>query len=160
MSLSTSPPASPPPAPTPVTAESARPTTTASSVPPTTRPVHEPVTTAADAASALSEAMAAWGRFAVTGDLGEVSPWFVEEGPQFRQFEQEAPRLAAAPIGEPPYAVVVDDLVVSEMDGSAEAVGRFVFVRTGEESQSFRWKVELRQLDGGWQVWTVMDSGQ
>lgn len=111
--------------------------------------------------AAVTGAMAAWGRFAVTGDLEEVSPWFAPDGPQYRQFEEEAEMLSSAPIGPPPYTVLVEDLHVEEWDGGARAEGGFVFVRTGEPSQSFHWVIELTRRGGRWQVWTVttIDSG-
>ncbi len=143
-------------------------TSPAGSYPSSSRPPPRPSTTSpvpssawADVRAAVTGAMAAWGRFAVTGDLEEVSSWFAPDGPQYRQFEEEAERLESAPIGPPPYTVLVEDLDVEEWDGGARAEGGFVFVRTGEPSQSFHWVIELTRRGGRWQVWTVttIDSG-
>src|SRR5690606_20382554 len=43
-----------------------------------------------DAVAVIRQGLAAWGRFAASGDLGEVEPWFAVEGPQYLQFIEEA----------------------------------------------------------------------
>jgi len=106
----------------------------------------------------VAAAMAAWGRFAVSGDLEEVGGWFAEGGPQYRQFEEEAEELISDPIGAPPYSVVVEDLLVERSEGEARVRGRFVFVRTGEASLSYTWVVILTRQSGRWVVWTVIDD--
>lgn len=107
---------------------------------------------------AVNAAMEAWGRFAVSGDLDEVSGWFAGDGPQYRQFEEEAEELASDQIGPPPYSVVVENLRVESSESEARAGGRFVFVRTGEASRSYTWVVVLTRRDGRWLVWTVVDD--
>lgn len=106
----------------------------------------------------VDAAMAAWGRFAVSGDLQELGGWFAVDGPQYRQFEGEAKQLASDPIGPPAYSVVVEDLRVERSEGEARAGGRFVFVRTGEASRSYSWVVVLTRGGGRWVVWTVLED--
>lgn len=110
-----------------------------------------------DPGRVLVEGMAAWGRFAVSGDLEVVAPWFSAHGPQWRQFESEAPGLAAEPLGDPPYTVLVDNPVVAGHDSDERVEARVTFVRTGEASQTFDWVILLRREGGDWKIWTVDD---
>lgn len=106
----------------------------------------------------VEEAMAAWGRFAVSGDLEEVEPFFVVDGPQYRQFVEEAAALAVAPPGPPPYRVLVETSNVVRDAAEAQVEAGVRFVRTGEPSQSFRWVVVLRIVGDDWKVWTVEEE--
>lgn len=101
--------------------------------------------------------LAAWGRFAVSGHLAELEPWFDPEGPQYGLLAAEAPELADAPLGAPAYSVVMSDPVVYSSVSETLVEGRVVFARTGEPSQSWRWRVVLRARDGSWRIWTVED---
>lgn len=105
--------------------------------------------------SVLHEGMSAWGRFAVSGDLETVEPWFSTRGPQWRQFEQEAPALAEQPLGEPPYSVVVEVGEMSGEDSLRRVEARVTWVRTGEPSQTYDWVVVMRRTQGDWRIWTV-----
>jgi hypothetical protein len=115
-----------------------------------------PVTGERDVLSVVEEAMAAWGRFAVSGDLDEVEPFFAVDGPQYRLFVEEAVALAVAPPGPPPYRVSVEtsDLVGDAAEARVEA--RVRFIRTGEPSQSFRWVIVVRRVGDDWKVWSVV----
>lgn len=111
-----------------------------------------------DARAVLSDGLAAWGRFAVTGDLDTVAPWFSSEGPQWERFVTEAPELTADPLGDPPYRVMVE---ASDMTGGAGEMrvdARVTFVRTGEPSQTFRWRIVLREQGDRWRIWTVEEA--
>lgn len=114
-----------------------------------------PVTGQGDVLSVVEEAMAAWGRFAVSGDLDEVEPFFAVDGPQYRLFVEESATLAAAPPGPPPYRVVVEIADVMRDAAETQVEARVRFVRTGEPSQSFRWIIVVRGVGGEWKVWTV-----
>ena len=153
-------PAAPPsemlPVSAPVTADEPEPSATASITPEsTTSASTDP---GLDALAVVEGGLAAWGRFAVTGDLSVLEPWFDLDGPQYRQLAAEAEKLAAGALGPPPYSVVMSDAVVVE-DGTDEVRmrGRVVFVRTGEASQSFDWEVVVRSTDGRFRIWTVND---
>ncbi|MFP3914154.1 MAG: hypothetical protein ACLFWM_04715 [Actinomycetota bacterium] len=106
----------------------------------------------------VREGMEAWGRFAVAGDLGEVAPWFSPEGPQWRQFQAEAPALSDHPLGDPPYTVTVADLVLSREDPRTRVEATVTFVRTGEPSQTFRWVVVLVGEGEDRAIWTVEEA--
>lgn len=110
----------------------------------------------ADPSSVIQEALSAWGRFAVTGDLAEVEPWFVIDGPQYRQFEDEA--AAAQRVGGDAYRVTFEQAESDPVDPN-RVRGRVVFVRSGEASQSFDWWIVLRDADGRSLVWTVEEAG-
>lgn len=105
-----------------------------------------------DVVAVIRQGLAAWGRFAASGDLGEVEPWFAVEGPQYLQFIEEAG--AAPAVGGPAYRVTFDPLEVDGADPD-RIRGRVVFVRTGEASQGFDWWIVLRRLDSRLQIWTV-----
>lgn len=110
----------------------------------------------ADLPSVIQEALSAWGRFAATGDLAEVEPWFAVEGPQYRRFEDEV--AAAERVGGPVYRVTFEPLS-NHPDDPNRIRGRVVFVRTGEPSQVFDWWIVLREGDGRLRVWTVEEAG-
>ncbi|HEX2154839.1 MAG TPA: hypothetical protein VHL52_12785 [Acidimicrobiia bacterium] len=111
-----------------------------------------------DPVQTVVEGLAAWGRFAVTGDLDQVEPWFWVDGPQYARFVQEAKDLAAQPVGGQAYTVTVEPADVSAAEEDAHVSGRIVFARTGEPSQSFSWVVVLRRGSGMWKIWTVDDQ--
>lgn len=110
----------------------------------------------AEVVTAVEEGLAAWGRFAVSGDLDVLEPWFDNEGPQYGLLAAEAARLAASPLGLPEYSVTMSAPQVGEVHhGEASVEGRVVFARTGEPSQSFWWSVLVRRSKVGWRIWTV-----
>lgn len=112
-----------------------------------------------DVLPVVEAGLAAWGRFAVTGDLSVLKPWFDVDGPQYRQLAAEAEELAAVALGPPPYSVVMSDaVVVEEAVAEVRVRGRVVFVRTGEPSQSFDWEVVVRGAAGQRRIWTVNDG--
>lgn len=98
----------------------------------------------------VEEGLSAWGRFATSGDLGEMTPWFHADGPQYARFVEEASDLLASPLGPPHYSVILTE---EETEGSV-VTGRVVFARTGEPSQSFRWRIVVRDR----QIWTVAEE--
>lgn len=105
----------------------------------------------------VDEGLAAWGRFAVSGDLGELEPWFDHDGPQYGRLASEAKELAAQPLGPPPYSVVMFDPVVEAVGDEVRVSGRVVFARTGEPSQSFDWRLIVRGPVHDRRIWTVED---
>jgi len=126
-------------------------------------PVPAPVTsepTAEEVMGAAAAAVEAWGRFATSGDLGEVDDHFVRDGPQYRQFEQEAgARQAAA--GGPPYrfTLLAPVLLDDQPEGDRIVRGELELTRDGEPAQRFRWDLRLRRgEDGAWRVWTVLEA--
>lgn len=148
------PPSEMPPVSLPATADEPEPSATASITPvSTTSASTDPVL---HALAVVEGGLAAWGRFAVTGDLSVLEPWFDLDGPQYRQLAAEAEELAAVALGPPPYSVVMSDaVVVEEAADEVRVRGRVVFARTGEASQSFDWEVVVRSTDGRFRIWTV-----
>lgn len=108
-----------------------------------------------DPLETVVEGMAAWGRFAVSGDLHDVGRWFAREGPQYARFVEEAEGLSAGPVGGVAYTVTVEGTDESVDGDRASVSARVVFIRTGEPSQSFHWMVYLRRESGVWKIWTV-----
>lgn len=133
-------------------------TTTTTSIPANPSPSSSLLPSAEDPLTVLSEGLAAWGRFAVSGDSNAVAPWFSRDGPQWGRFQLEVPELSADPLGDPPYRVLVEK---GDVSGDAEEMwveARVTFVRTGEPSQTFRWRIVLRREDDGWRIWTVEEA--
>lgn len=117
-----------------------------------------PTTTFDDPEAAIREALGGWGRFAVTGELKEVEPWFAGDGPQMARFREEAQMIAIDPPGQPPYRVTFEPIASSGDDEERRIHGEVVFVRTGEPSQHFGWVFVVRRIEGRWWVWTVENA--
>ncbi len=128
--------------------------------PPAAAPA-DPRDPAADQLIAVAEAaVEAWGRFAGTGDLAQVAPHFVADGPQYRQFAAEAATRQAA-AGGPPYVFVLREATVlpDEPAGDRIVRGTLELSRDGEPSQRYQWDLRLRRIaDGSWRIWTVLDT--
>jgi hypothetical protein len=110
------------------------------------------------------QALADWGRFGVSGDLGLVKSSFWPDGPQYKQLVRESPRLKQRPIGPPAYQFTLEDPVTVLQAGKDRLVrGVVKSTRQGLPSRSFRWDIYMRQdpsAGGRWRVWTVANSPQ
>jgi hypothetical protein len=103
-------------------------------------------------------ALADWGVFAVTNDLGQVKDTFWANGPQYKQLAREA-KARKKPIGPPPYTVTMSGVQVLKPRPDQRVLrGRVEMTRPGERPQTFNWDVVM-QLDraagGHWRLWTV-----
>jgi len=112
--------------------------------------LHDPV-------EATRAALAAWGEFAVTGDLSGVRLTFVVGGPQLGQLEQEAGRIHSTDAAG--YQVSLTDTSVEEAGGVATVTGTVVWARVGEADQLYRWAIELHEVEGAWRLFTVRTVG-
>lgn len=106
---------------------------------------------------AATNALTAWGAFAVSGDLSTVEPYFAADGLQMEQFRTEAPELAADPAGPPPYDFLLSDPSIVAMSDSAVVSVMIVMSRIGESDQIFDWDISLIRDGEEWLVWTVSD---
>jgi hypothetical protein len=108
---------------------------------------------------AARDALAAWGRFAVSGELDRLEGFFHPDGPQWRQLAAEAETLADEPPGPPRYKVTLRQPRIVERGRDRALVrGRVTFARRGETTQRYRWDlVMVPGGDGGWLLWTVVD---
>jgi hypothetical protein len=119
-----------------------------------------PTTTTADqrAIADGQRALADWGVFAVTNDLGQVKDTFWANGPQYKQLASEA-KARKKPIGPPPYTVTMSGVQVLKPRPDQRVLrGRVQMSRPGERPQTFNWDVvmQLDQAAGGqWRLWTV-----
>ncbi len=104
------------------------------------------------------QALAAWGEFAVTGDLTIVEEWFDADGPQYGVFAAEAANLASDPLGPPAYIFTMSDPEVLHV-GVGERImrGAVHITRAGEQPQQYGWDLHLRRSStrGRWMVWTA-----
>jgi hypothetical protein len=119
-----------------------------------------PATTTVDqrAIADGQRALADWGQFAVTNDLGQVKDTFWANGPQYKQLAREA-QARKKPIGPPPYTVTMSGVQVLKPRPNQRILrGRVEMTRPGERPQTFHWDVvmQLDQAAGGqWRLWTV-----
>jgi hypothetical protein len=107
------------------------------------------------------QALADWGRFAVTNDLGVVKDSFWTNGPQYKQLAEEAKSRDKA-LGPPPYNVSMTGVrVLSPRSDQRVLRGRVMFTRQGEEPQAYAWDVWMRRegaSGGRWRLWTVRET--
>jgi hypothetical protein len=110
------------------------------------------------------QALADWGEFAVSNDLGDVKESFWANGPQYKQLAKEAKARKGKPVGPPPYKMTMTGVQVISPSARADQRvlrGQVQMTRPGEEPQHFNWDVWL-QLDeaseGRWRLWTVRET--
>lgn len=128
----------------------------AESVPVTEATPSSAVPRADDPGAVAAEGLAAWGRFAVTGDLAEMSGLFAADGPQMTRFEEEAGGFDR--VDGPAYSVTFTEEERDVSGDEARLSGIVRFVRTGEPTQSFDWTIVLHRKDEEWTIWTVEET--
>jgi Calcineurin-like phosphoesterase len=126
-------------------------------------PVHRvPAGPTADqqALEAGRRALEAWGRFAVTNNLGTLRGWFWTNGPQYRTLAREARlRRGTKALGPPDYRFALTPVrVLAPSPRDRVLRGRVRVTRPGERRQSYGWDVRMRR--GGassdrWRLWSV-----
>ena len=103
------------------------------------------------------KALADWGVFAVTNDLGTVKESFWDNGPQYKQLAKEA--KTRKKIGPPPYTMTMTGVrVLKPSEDQRILRGKVQMSRPGEEPQTFNWDVWLKvdpAAGGRWRLWTV-----
>jgi hypothetical protein len=106
------------------------------------------------------KALADWGRFAVTKDLGVLRDSFWPNGPQYKQLAREAKRQK--PLGPPPYQLTMSGVrVLTPRPDQRVLRGRVQVTRPGERQQVYRWDVWLRRDPNSgdrWRLWTVRET--
>jgi hypothetical protein len=107
------------------------------------------------------QALADWGRFAVTNDLRVLKDSFWANGPQYKLLAEEAQKRDK-PIGPPPYKVTMTSVqVITARPDQRVLRGRVQFTRPGEVAQTNAWDVWMRRDDasgGRWRLWTVRET--
>jgi hypothetical protein len=102
-------------------------------------------------------ALADWGVFAVTKDLGSVKDSFWANGPQYKQLAKEA--KTHKKIGPPPYTMTMTGVrVIKPREDQRILRGKVQMTRPGEKPQTFNWDVWLKvdpAAGGRWRLWTV-----
>lgn len=130
--------------------------TTAPAPSATSVPTRLAAETEEEVVAAARGALEAWGRFAVTGDLEALGPWFAAGGPQYAQLVEESTVLQAAPLGDPPYVVTLESATVTlDEEGRPVVEGSVSFARTGEATQRLDWRMTFRPGPQGWTLWSV-----
>ena len=104
-------------------------------------------------------ALQAWGRFAVTNQLGTLGGWFWPNGPQYRQLAGEAKlRRGTKALGPPAYRFTLTRVrVLAPSPGHRILRGRVRVTRPGERGQSYGWDIWMRRgtSSSRWRLWTV-----
>jgi len=104
-------------------------------------------------------ALEAWGRFAVTNQLGTLRGWFWTNGPQYRKLAGEAKlRRGTKALGPPAYRFTLTRVRVLAPSPRYRILrGRVRVTRPGERGQSYGWDVWMRRGASGdrWRLWTV-----
>jgi hypothetical protein len=92
-------------------------------------------------------ALEAWGRFAVTNQLGTLRGWFWTNGPQYRQLAREAKlRRGTKALGPPVYRFTLTRVrVLAPSPRHRILRGRVRVTRPGERGQSYGWDVWMRR---------------
>lgn len=108
---------------------------------------------------AARAALAAWGRFSVSGNLDVLAAHFDPTGPQYRQLEGEAETIRSGVRGGVPYDVSLAHAQVTNAGSNEALVTAIVtWVKPGEAEQRYSWEVVLRDAGRGqWRLWTVRD---
>jgi hypothetical protein len=105
------------------------------------------------------DALADWGRFAVTNDLRAVKDSFWDNGPQYKQLVKEAQARQGKALGPPPYQMTMSGVqVLKPREDQRVLRGRVQMTRPGEKPQSFDWDIWLQadpEMGGRWRLWTV-----
>ena len=103
------------------------------------------------------KALADWGVFAVTNDLGTVKESFWDNGPQYKQLAEES--KTRKKIGPPPYTMTMTGVrVLKPREDQRILRGKVQMSRPGEKPQTFNWDVWLKvdpAAGGRWRLWTV-----
>jgi Calcineurin-like phosphoesterase len=104
-------------------------------------------------------ALVAWGRFAVTNQLGILRGWFWPNGPQYRELAREAKlRRDTKALGPPAYRFTLTQVrVLTPSPRHRILRGRVRVTRPGERGQSYGWDVWMRRgaSDDRWRLWSV-----
>ena len=105
-------------------------------------------------------ALVAWGRFAVTNQLGTLRGWFWPNGPQYRELAREARlRRGTKVLGPPAYQFTLTRVrVLAPSPRHRILRGRVQVTRPGERGQSYGWDVWMRRgraAGDRWRLWSV-----
>lgn len=121
-------------------------------------PATTPPPSAPPVVTALQEALAAWGEFAVTGAMADLGGHFVAGGPQRRLLRDESAAIRENPAGPPAYEVTTSNVFsISVTDDNVVLRAEVVWERLGEATQEFLWDIQMRRVDDRWQLLTVED---
>lgn len=107
--------------------------------------------TAGGEIEAAAQAVRAWGAFAATGDIGVISGWFAEGGPQYSQLQAEVASIV-------PRGIYDFALSEAEVVGPGLVRGSVTVTDGNGEPQTYLWDIELVLQDGRWKVWIVRTS--
>lgn len=100
----------------------------------------------------VSNALEAWSRFILTGDLETLRPSFAADAPQWRQFVSEVESVAGDRL-----TFRVHDLRLRRLEPRTATVWAEVQVtQLGHMPETFGWDFDLTLQKGRWLVWTVL----
>jgi hypothetical protein len=128
----------------------------------TTEPATQQAQAPADVTETLNSALAAWGRFAVNGNLEEVKPYFVEDSNQYNRFKLDAAAIASQPPGGAPINVTMPNPQTfndGDNDNRWLIRGTATWVRPGEREQNFNWEITMTRASDR-QPWLIQSVRQ
>jgi len=105
-------------------------------------------------------ALAAWGEFAATGDLGKLDSTFWKQGLQYKELSTEVAGIRRRHAGPPPYQFTLTPAKVLPGPAGQRVVrGTVRMSRPGEATRSFQWDLYMQRAPGSgerpWRLWTV-----
>lgn len=113
----------------------------------------------ADVTTTLDNALTAWGKFAVDGDLNDVKPYFVEDSKQYDRFKLDAAAIASQPPGGAPITVKMNSPQTFAGDDANTWLirGNVSWTRSGEQPQNFNWEIRMVRASDKqpWQISSV-----
>jgi hypothetical protein len=139
------------------TTNSSTPANTGTSTPANNSGVQTPAPS--DVTTTLDNALTAWGKFAVDGDLNDVKPYFVEDSKQYDRFKLDAASIASQPPGGPPITVkMASPQTFAGDDANTWLIrGNVSWTRSGEQPQNFNWEIRMVRASDKqpWQISSV-----
>lgn len=111
-----------------------------------------------DVTNTVNAALAAWGKFAVDGNIEGIKAYFAPNTKQFNRFQLDAATISASPPGGEPIKVVMNNPEAFKTDDNNWTVrGPVVWSRQGELTQNFNWELRLTRTSDRqpWQIISV-----
>lgn len=115
-----------------------------------------------DVMDTLDNALTAWGRFSISGNLEEVKPYFIEDSTQYNRLKLDAASIASQPPGGAPMTVVMTNpQTFNNKDNPNEWMirGTTSWTRPGIQDQNFNYEIRMVR-DSDRQPWLIQSVRQ
>jgi len=111
-----------------------------------------------DVTEGLDEAFAAWGQYAINGNLELVRPYFVNSGPQFKVFQAKAAKIRSNPPGGIPLEIKMTDPEATQINDNTWSLKGVVTIGTaGQTPAEYSWEITMARAPDRdrWRVMTI-----